>query len=103
VREAAVEFGKLDFIIGYRFSPEELEVLGINFDDTMFLLNELAEYPIDYFHFSTNSLSSTSIIDTTDEELLIDKYLREAFEELISITILGAGYMFSKEDETSAI
>lgn len=103
VKEAAVEFGKPDFIIGYRFSPEELEEPGINFDDTMFLLNELAEYPIDYFHFSTNSWSRTSIIDTTDEELLIDKYLRDASDELRKIPIMGAGGIFSKEDVRLAL
>ncbi|WP_260606141.1 hypothetical protein, partial [Klebsiella pneumoniae] len=30
------------FIIGYRFSPEEMEVPGIRFDDTMYLLEKLA-------------------------------------------------------------
>src|SRR5699024_195155 len=97
-KEAAVELGKPDFIIDYRFSPEQLEQPGINYDDTIFLLNELAEYPIDYFHFSTNSWSRTSIIDTTDEELLIDKYLRDASDKLRKIPIMGAGGIFSKED-----
>lgn len=40
-----------NFIIGYRFSPEELEEPGIHFEDTMFLLNTLAELHPDYFHF----------------------------------------------------
>lgn len=30
------------FIIGYRFSPEELEVPGIRFEDTLYLLEKLA-------------------------------------------------------------
>ena len=103
VKETAEEYGKSDFIIGYRFSPEELEEPGINFDDTMYLLNTLAEYPIDYFHFSINNWQRTSIIDTDDEELLIDKYLRARNSSLKAIPIMGAGGIKSKEDAQNAL
>ena len=36
------------FIIGYRFSPEELEVPGIRFEDTLYLLEKLAARGVDY-------------------------------------------------------
>lgn len=39
------------FIIGYRFSPEELEVPGIRFEDTLYLLEKLAARGVDYLHF----------------------------------------------------
>lgn len=103
VRETADNMKRHDFIIGYRFSPEELETPGINFDDTMYLLNHLAEYSIDFFHFSTSSCQRTSIIDTDDEELLIDKYFSAASEQLKSIPIMGAGGIKSYEDAENAL
>lgn len=103
VKETAEAYGKSDFIIGYRFSPEELEEPGINFDDTMFFLNTMAEYPIDYFHFSINKWHRTSIIDTEDEELLIDKYNSARSDALKAIPIMGAGGIKSKEDAEKAI
>ncbi|HJG33638.1 fumarate reductase flavoprotein subunit [Jeotgalicoccus aerolatus] len=103
VRETANELGQPDFIIGYRFSPEELEEPGINFDDTMYLLNHLADHSIDYFHFSMGSWQRTSIIDTADEELLLDKYLNAASDRLKEIPIMGAGGIKSVEDAEAAI
>lgn len=103
VRETAVELGKPDFIIGYRFSPEELEEPGINFDDTMYLLNHLADYTIDYFHFSINNWQRTSIIDTEDKQLLLEKYLDNAGDKLKKIPVMGAGGIKSAEDAEAAI
>ena len=103
VRQTAEEMGKTDFIIGYRFSPEELEEPGITFEDTMYLLNHLADYSIDYFHFSINNWQRTSIIDTTDEQLLLEKYLDNANDKLKKIPIMGAGGIKSVEDAEEAI
>lgn len=103
VRAAANELNKPDFIIGYRFSPEELEEPGINFEDTMYLLNHLADYSIDYFHFSINNWQRTSIIDTEDEQLLLEKYLDKAGDKLKEIPIMGAGGIKSAEDAEEAI
>lgn len=43
-----------DFIIGYRFSPEEIhgETIGYTIDDSLKLINEVAEYGLDYIHTS---------------------------------------------------
>ena len=38
IKNVIKEERKEDFVIGYRFSPEELEVPGIRFEDTMYLL-----------------------------------------------------------------
>jgi fumarate reductase flavoprotein subunit len=54
------------FIIGYRFSPEEMEVPGIRFDDTMYLLEKLAARGVDYLHFSVGATLRPSIVDTQD-------------------------------------
>jgi 2,4-dienoyl-CoA reductase-like NADH-dependent reductase (Old Yellow Enzyme family) len=40
------------FIVGYRFSPEEPEEDGITLDDTVKLVDRLANEPLDYLHIS---------------------------------------------------
>src|SRR5699024_6735265 len=75
----------------------------INFEDTMYLLNHLADYSIDYFHFSINNWQWTSIIDTEDEQLLLEKYLDKAGDKLKEIPIMGAGGIKSAEDAEEAI
>lgn len=43
---------KADFIIGYRFSPEEPEVFGLTMEDTFALVDALTEKPLQYLHIS---------------------------------------------------
>lgn len=49
-----------DFIIGYRFSPEEPEEDGITMDDTAVLLARLQQLPLDYMHISLGDYRSTT-------------------------------------------
>lgn len=41
-----------DFIVGYRFSPEEPEALGITMEDTLALVEVLKNQPLQYLHIS---------------------------------------------------
>ncbi|MBG9447089.1 hypothetical protein ABE66_21315 [Cytobacillus firmus] len=41
-----------DFIVGYRFSPEEYEESGIKISDTLYLVDKLADKKLDYLHIS---------------------------------------------------
>ncbi|BDH45934.1 NADH-dependent flavin oxidoreductase [Salmonella enterica subsp. enterica serovar Choleraesuis] len=41
-----------DFILGYRFSPEEPGELGLTMDDTFALVDELVKKPLQYLHVS---------------------------------------------------
>ncbi|WGE31873.1 NADH-dependent flavin oxidoreductase [Actinobacillus genomosp. 2] len=43
---------KSDFIIGYRFSPEEPEELGLTMEDTLALIDALTAKPLQYLHIS---------------------------------------------------
>ncbi|WP_150540129.1 NADH-dependent flavin oxidoreductase [Actinobacillus vicugnae] len=43
---------KADFIVGYRFSPEEPEALGLTMEDTFALVDALVEKPLQYLHIS---------------------------------------------------
>lgn len=91
VQSVVVQADAKYFIIGYRFSPEELEEPGIRFEDTMYLLNTLAKYKPDYFHISANRYKRTSIVNQDDSEPLINKYLNSRNETLASIPLIGVG------------
>ncbi|MEQ9763988.1 FAD-dependent oxidoreductase [Streptococcus sp. ZJ151] len=103
VKAVIVEENKNDFILGYRFSPEELEVPGIRFDDTMAFLNEIALLGLDYVHFSMGIYTRGSIVETLDTEMLISKYLEERSEELAKIPVMGVGSILQGKDAENAL
>ncbi|THD42928.1 NADH-dependent flavin oxidoreductase, partial [Enterobacteriaceae bacterium ML5] len=94
----AKRFADDNFIIGYRFSPEELEVPGIRFDDTLYLLEKLAARGLDYVHFSVGQLLRPSIVDTTDPTPLITKYRAMRSETLAKVPVIGVGGVVNKAD-----
>lgn len=96
-------FADSTFIIGYRFSPEELEVPGIRFDDTMYLLEKLAARGIDYVHFSVGQLLRPSIVDREDPTPLITKYLAARTATLAKVPVIGVGGVLNKADAELAL
>lgn len=52
VLAAKAKSGREDFIVGYRFSPEEPEENGITMADTFRLIDALVEKPLQYLHVS---------------------------------------------------
>ncbi len=97
------EEGAENFVLGYRFSPEELEEPGICFEDTMYLLNTLAEYDLDYVHFSMGIYNRSSIIKVDDAEMLITKFLEQRSEKLANIPVMGVGGILQKADAEGAL
>ncbi|TDN53911.1 flavocytochrome c [Scandinavium goeteborgense] len=86
------------FIIGYRFSPEEMEVPGIRFDDTMYLLEKLVARGVDYLHFSVGASLRSSIVDTQDPTPLIEKYCAMRSDALAQIPVMGVGGVVNAAD-----
>jgi fumarate reductase flavoprotein subunit len=99
----AKKYADDSFIIGYRFSPEELEEPGIRFADTMYLLEQLAARGLDYLHFSLGYSLRPSIIDTTDPTPLIDKYVAMRSDTLAKIPVMGVGGIVNKSDADLAL
>lgn len=97
------QFANSDFIIGYRFSPEELEIPGIRFDDTLYLLDKLAEKGLDYVHFSMGTILRSSIVNIEDPTPLIKKYLAMRSEALAKIPVVGVGNVINQTDLTTAL
>ncbi|AVF37637.1 flavocytochrome c [Rahnella sikkimica] len=101
--QMAQKYADSSFIIGYRFSPEELEEPGIRFADTMYLLEQLAARGLDYLHFSLGYSLRPSINDTTDPTPLIDKYVAMRSETLAAIPVMGVGGIVNKADAELAL
>ena len=99
----AERFADASFIIGYRFSPEELEVPGIRFDDTMYLLEKLAARGLDYVHFSVGQLLRPSIVDTQDPTPLITQFIARRSARLAQIPVIGVGGVLNKADAENAL
>lgn len=91
------------FIIGYRFSPEEMEVPGIRFDDTLYLLEKLAARGLDYLHFSVGATLRPSIVETTDPTPLIEKYVAMRSETLAQVPVMGVGGVVNESDVDTAM
>ena len=97
------QYADPSFIIGYRFSPEELEVPGIRFDDTLYLLERLADLGLHYLHFSMGYTLRSSIVDKNDPTPLIQKYTAMRSEKLAQIPMVGVGGIVNKSDAEAAI
>ena len=102
-RKMVRQYADPSFIIGYRFSPEELEVPGIRFDDTLYLLERLAEQGLHYLHFSMGYTLRPSIVDKHDPTPLIRKYTALRSEKLAQIPMIGVGGIVNKSDAELAI
>ena len=101
--EMVKRYANPEFIVGYRFSPEELEVPGIRFDDSMYLLEKLAEKGLDYIHFSMGAILRPSIVDTQDPTPLINKYVAMRSATLAKIPVVGVGNVVNEKDVEAAL
>jgi len=101
--QMASQYASPSFIIGYRFSPEEIEEPGIRFADTMYLLEQLAARGLDYLHFSVGYSLRPSIVDTTDPTPLINKYVAMRSAKLATIPVMGVGGVVNREDAEQAL
>jgi len=98
--ELKKKYAKKEFVIGYRFSPEEVENPGITLDDTLNLVEELASKDIDYLHVSIGNYKGTSLRDKTDKELIVKK-----LQNVINnrVPLIGVGHLESLFDLDEAI
>ncbi|MFH5881495.1 NADH-dependent flavin oxidoreductase [Liberiplasma polymorphum] len=88
------------FILGYRFSPEELEEPGITIDDTKKLVQKFKTLPLDYLHISLRKYNQTSNKDAEDNVKIID-HIQEALNH--EIPFIGVGQIETKEAVEDAI
>ena len=100
VRETAKKHAVKPFIIGYRFSPEEIENPGITFEDTLQFSGRLADKNLDYLHISVPDFWQGSLRDSTDTASRIVKIHQHAGKR---IPIIGVGGVRAPEDALKAL
>lgn len=97
----AVDEAKVkDFIVGYRFSPEEFETPGIRLDDTFYLIDRLCHKPLDYLHISFNDYQRVSISEEYQAKPILD-YLYEKIDG--RIPFIGVGDIQTKQDAENVL
>ncbi len=100
VTKAKEKYAEDDFIIGYRFSPEEKETPGIRMETTKELIGKLIEKPIDYLHASLSEVHSK-----TREGKYKDIERIELLHQWIDgqMPLIGIGSVFTADQALRAI
>uniref|UniRef100_UPI002409B797 NADH-dependent flavin oxidoreductase n=1 Tax=Atopococcus tabaci TaxID=269774 RepID=UPI002409B797 len=98
-KDAVETYADRPFILGYRFSPEELEEPGITMDDTLALVDELKRTGLDYLHISTGDVMQTSIRDKSQKKPVV-----QAIAEAVNgeIPLIGVGSIHTPEKAEEA-
>lgn len=90
---AVVAKEKPDFIVGYRFSPEELLTPGLRLADTKLLLQTLKKFPFSYLHVSLKNYRQTP--QDNPRETILATIAEEVAE---SIPLIGCGHVWQLSD-----
>ncbi|MHC9533431.1 NADH-dependent flavin oxidoreductase [Dellaglioa sp. L3N] len=88
------------FIIGYRFSPEEFENPGISMEDTMVLIDRLADKKLDYLHISLGKYNSISRNKSFNEKTRM-AYVQEKING--RVPLIGIGNVRTGEDVNAVL
>lgn len=88
VVETVKAYADHPFVIGYRFSPEEYETPGIRFEDTLYLVDKLAEKPLDYLHVSLGKYDLKSQSEKYQEKSML-AYLNDVINDRTAFMSVG--------------
>lgn len=100
VTSAVDEADAENFIVGYRFSPEEIEEPGIRLDDTFYLVDQLADKPLDYLHISLGKYDQRSKFDKYAEKSVL-AYIHETINGRMPLVSVGS--MLTAKDAQEAL
>lgn len=78
------------FLLGYRFSPEEIEKPGIRIEDTFFLIDCLINENIDYLHLSVNYYYQPSLVGFRNYQHQIPKSIGEYINNRVPLISVGS-------------
>ena len=100
VKSIVAKFASKPFIVGYRFSPEEEEETGITMDQTVQLINTLADKKLTYLHVSQGEFYTKPHRFSGDKnksrvEILLDTIHGRT-------PLIGVGSIYSLEDAVKA-
>jgi 2,4-dienoyl-CoA reductase-like NADH-dependent reductase (Old Yellow Enzyme family) len=87
VKRVAKNEGKEDFVIGYRFSPEELENPGITLAETLKFVDVLSDQKLDYLHVSTMNFWQGSSRNPEDKTPVINQLVETVAKRVPLISV----------------
>lgn len=92
VQRVVKEHATPEFIVGYRFSPEEPEEPGITMGDTLKLVDTLATKGLTYLHVSLADFFSTARRGVEDTSKTRIDYLLETIDNRVPLIAVGSIY-----------
>lgn len=99
VTDVVKTYAKKPFLVGYRFSPEEIETPGIRLADSVYLIDQI-KTKVDYIHMSMGNYQRTSLNDKTDHETLISKFQQHTKG---IVPLIGIGSVETPEDASAVL
>lgn len=100
VNRVKARYADKQFIVGYRFSPEEPEEQGITMDETIQLVDRLADAGLDYLHVSLGDFRANARRYSGEKENRIQILHRVIRGR---VPFIGVGSIYSKQDAQQAI
>jgi len=100
VKKVVKENAGDNFIVGYRFSPEETENPGITLEDTLLFLDVLANQGLSYLHSSIMDFWQSSMRDITNTKPIICRILDQIHGR---VPFIGVGSIHTPEDALKAL
>ena len=100
VKKVVKQNDKENFIIGYRFSPEETESIGITLEDSLSFIDVLANQGLTYLHSSIMDFWQSSMRETSNTKPIICKILNQIHGR---VPFIGVGSIHSPQDAIKAL
>lgn len=100
VQQVVREHAQHPFLVGYRFSPEEAETPGITMDDTLKLVDKLADQEMDYLHVSLMDLWSVPRRGV-DESKTRMEWIMETVNH--RVPVIGVGSIRTADEALKAV
>lgn len=100
VKKEVAKHAKQPFLVGYRFSPEEPETPGITMDDTLVLVDALADKALDYIHVSLMEFWSKPRRGADVSRPRIELIVEQAGDR---VPVIGVGSIHTAEEALQAL
>lgn len=101
VKQVVAEHADRPFLVGYRLSPEEPEELGITMEDTLVLLDALADKNLDYIHISLMDFWSEPRRGVEQDGRSRMEFIRDRVGK--RVPIMGVGSIHTPDEALKAL
>lgn len=92
--------GVENFVVGYRFSPREETSPGFNLEETLYLVDKLADKKLDYLHVSLTRYDGKTNLSAYQEKSML-QYIHEKING--RIPLISVGSIWHKDDLEKAL